>query len=87
MSEKCTNPYLPHLLLLHALAVVLAAATCGDAAWLFGGRAAGAPPEGCGLGLPGVYLAWMLVVAVLYPPCRWFASVKRRHGDGWLSYL
>jgi uncharacterized membrane protein len=38
-------------------------------------------------GLPVVYLAWLLVVATLYPVCRWFAAVKRRRSDWWLSYL
>jgi uncharacterized membrane protein len=79
--------YVAHLLLLHALAVVLAAATQGDITWLFGGAPVRARPGSYGLGLPGVYLAWLLVVAALYPPCRWFADVKRRRDDKWLSYL
>jgi cytochrome bd-type quinol oxidase subunit 2 len=54
---------------------------------VFGGLSIGAQPEGYGLSLPGVYLAWMLVVAALYLPCRWFADVKRRRADVWLSYL
>jgi uncharacterized membrane protein len=44
-------------------------------------------PQQWGFGLPVVYLAWVLVVATLYPACRWFAAVKRRRGDWWLSYL
>ena len=44
------------------------------------------PPQ-WGFGLPVVYLAWVLVVATLYPACRWFAAVKRRRSDWWLSYL
>lgn len=34
-----------------------------------------------------VYLVWILVVALLYPACRWFAGVKARRRDAWLSYL
>jgi hypothetical protein len=34
-----------------------------------------------------VYLVWALVVAMLYLPCRWFADLKRRRQDAWLSYL
>jgi uncharacterized membrane protein len=81
--------YVAHLLLLHTLAVVSAAAVLGDIAWLFGGLPIGAEakPEGYGLGLPGVYLLWILVVAALYLPCRWFAKLKRRRNDVWLSYL
>jgi uncharacterized membrane protein len=40
-----------------------------------------------GFDLPIVYLAWALVLAILYPACRWFAGVKRRRSDWWLSYL
>jgi uncharacterized membrane protein len=44
-------------------------------------------PQQWGFSLPVVYLAWILVVATLYPACRWFAAVKRRRSDWWLSYL
>jgi hypothetical protein len=44
-------------------------------------------PKGYGLGLPGVYAAWALVIAILYPYCRWVAGVKARRRDWWLSYL
>jgi uncharacterized membrane protein len=38
-------------------------------------------------GLPLLYLVWVLVIVLLYFPCRWFAGVKARHKKGWLSYL
>jgi uncharacterized membrane protein len=79
--------YVAHLLLVHAMAVVFAAAIHGDVAWLFGGLPIEAKSEDYGLGLPGVYLVWVLVVALLYLPCRWFAEVKRRRSERWLSYL
>ncbi len=44
-------------------------------------------PEGYGLPLPGVYAVWLLVIVLLYPFCRWFAGVKGRRKDWWLSYL
>lgn len=44
-------------------------------------------PQQWGFGLPVVYLTWVLVVATLYPACRWFAELKRRRSDWWLSYL
>ena len=47
----------------------------------------GSIPPNYGLSLPMVYLLWIGVVLVLYPPCRWFAGVKSRRRDVWLSYL
>jgi uncharacterized membrane protein len=44
------------------------------------------PPD-YGLSLPMVYVVWIAVVLVLYLPCRWFAGVKRRRRDAWLSYF
>lgn len=45
------------------------------------------PPADFGVGLAGSYVAWVLVMIALYPACRWFAGVKRRRRDWWLSYL
>ena len=44
-------------------------------------------PKGYGVPLPGVYAFWVVVLAVLYPFCRWVAGVKARRRDWWLSYL
>lgn len=38
-------------------------------------------------GLPLLYLVFVIVVAILYVPCRWFARVKARGSQRWLSYL
>ena len=42
---------------------------------------------GWGYNLFVVYVAWLLILAALYPAARWFADVKRRRRDWWLSYL
>lgn len=39
-----------------------------------------------GYSLIGVYIAWLAVLAALYPLASWFADVKRRRRDWWLSY-
>ena len=78
--------YVAHIFLIHALAVLMALATMGDAAWLFGGIPA-AKPAGYGLALPGVYAVWLLVIVALYPLCNWFADLKRRRSEWWWSYL
>jgi hypothetical protein len=70
--------YILHLYLIHALAVVLA--------WVRYGFASPAP-QGYGYGLPVVYLVWLAILMMLYPVCRWFAGVKKRRRDAWLSYL
>ena len=44
-------------------------------------------PPGYGQGLPVVYLMTAVTLALLYYPCRWFADVKRRRRDTWLSYF
>jgi uncharacterized membrane protein len=48
------------------------------------------PPEalkGAGFSLPVVYAFWLLGVLLIYPLCKWFAEVKKRRADWWLSYL
>jgi uncharacterized membrane protein len=47
----------------------------------------GAPPPNLGLRLWVVYLVWIAGVLLLYPLCKWFAGVKARRSDWWLSYL
>jgi uncharacterized membrane protein len=77
--------YMAHVLLIHVMAVALGVAQG------FGAR----PfftiffffPKGYGVGLPGVYALWAVVIVVLYPFCRWVAAVKARRRDWWLSYV
>ncbi len=80
-----------HLMLIHILAIVVCYARFGTAHWMFESPALDrypfTPPPGWGYPLPVVYAAWVTVVALLYAPCRWFASVKMRRRDWWLSYL
>ena len=42
---------------------------------------------GDGLPLWTVYVAWIAVLAIIYPLCRWWVHVKRTRHDWWLSYL
>jgi uncharacterized membrane protein len=46
-----------------------------------------APPVGVGFRLWVVYVCWGIGVLLLYPLCKWFAGVKARRRDRWLSYL
>ena len=77
--------YVPHFLLIHLIAVLLGMAQGFDARQFF--TIFFFFPKGYGVGLPGVYALWAVVVIVLYPFCRWVAAVKARRRDWWLSYV
>ena len=47
----------------------------------------GGTPPGIGFRLWVVYICWIVGVLLLYPLCKWFAGVKARRRDWWLSYL
>ena len=80
--------FLLHLYLIHGLAVLLALLSYGHAGFLFGSPPnADSYPQGYGSSLATVYVVWLVVVALSYPLCRWFAGVKRRRRDWWLAYL
>ena len=44
-------------------------------------------PEGFGTSLLGVYGIWIIVIVILYFPCRWYSKYKKTHDQWWLSYL
>jgi hypothetical protein len=77
--------YVIHLFVIHGLAVLFAFIKYGPA--LSQAFQNGRPPEDYGYNLGVVYLVWIGVVLALYPLCRWFANVKRRRKDAWLSYI
>jgi uncharacterized membrane protein len=79
--------FVAHLYLLHVLAIAAAGAFRQPVAWLTNGAVMLARPPGYGHGLPFVYVTWVTVVLALYPACRWYAGVRKRHPGGWLSYL
>ncbi|MGD0899835.1 MAG: heparan-alpha-glucosaminide N-acetyltransferase domain-containing protein [Thermoguttaceae bacterium] len=75
--------YLLHLFVIHALAVVFSLARYGRASWLFEYPSwnkdyADVYPEGYGYSLLVVYLVWVLVLAILYPCCRWYCAKRKR---------
>lgn len=83
--------YILHLFLIHALATVAfyvrghsfqeAIESAQKVPFLF-------VLPGEGLSLPGVYIVWIAVVAILYPICLWYDRYKTQHREHWwLSYL
>jgi hypothetical protein len=45
------------------------------------------PVPDMGFNLAVVYACWIGGVLLLYPLCKWFAGVKQRRKDWWLTYL
>jgi uncharacterized membrane protein len=86
--------FILHFYLIHALLVLMSYIRYGRGAsgFIFNPPPAMAGPAqlfpaGFGYGLGMVYIIWIGLVAVLYPLCIWFAGVKARRRDWWLSYL
>ena len=84
--------FLLHLFVIHALTFVFAMARYGTVGFLsnplpsLGGSAA-QYPAGFGYDLPYVYIVWLLVVGLMYLPCLYFAKLKERRKDWWLTYM
>ena len=78
--------FVMHIFVIHLLATAFALWQGGEASFL--GIDLSAYPPWYGTNLLGVYLAWVIVVALLYLPCRLYADFKRRRTDlKWPSYL
>lgn len=77
--------YILHLFLAHLAALVIGVLMGFPAAdfmkgfWAF--------PEGFSLGLTGAYLGTIIIVAGLYPVCKWYAGLKKRSSNPLLTYL
>lgn len=83
--------YVAHIYLVHALAIAANGAVGREVSPFFGYMMnVFVTPEnlvGLGFELPWVYVAWVLVVALLYFPCAYWAGLKKRRRVWWLSYL
>jgi uncharacterized membrane protein len=96
LSWKAANPlivfgrvplfyFVIHFYAAHAIASVMAGIRYSHGSIMFGPRSSFPPDFGYDLWV--VYLVWALLMVALYPLCRWFAGVKARRRDWWLSYL
>lgn len=83
--------FLLHIPLIHLIAVAVCYVCYGDTHWMFESPSISqfpiTHPPGWGFSLPIVYVLWVCVVCALYPFCRWFAAVRQRRSDAWLSYF
>jgi uncharacterized membrane protein len=83
--------YVLHFYLIHLLAVAACYIRFDNVGGMFRSPDLGhfpfTAPAGWAASLPVIYLLWAVVVVALYPLCRWYADIKRRRKDWWLSYL
>ncbi|MGH9629802.1 MAG: DUF1624 domain-containing protein [Bryobacteraceae bacterium] len=84
--------FIIHLYVIHALSFPLALLRYGEVAFLRNplpslGGSRDLYPADYGYDLWVVYALWLTVLVVLYPVCRWFARLKERRRDWWLSYV
>lgn len=89
--------YVLHIPLIHALALVVSLTRLGAVShWLFTNGVGPLtthpmgnppPPDAYTWSLGLLYLVWAVAIVILYPACRWFADVKARRRDAWLSFL
>ena len=83
--------YVLHFYLIHLLAVGVSYLRYGEISGTFRSPdlahfPMSMPPD-WNVGLPFIYLIWAAVVVALWPLCRWFANLRQRRRDWWLSYL
>lgn len=83
--------YLVHVYLIHILAIAANAAAGrnvdGMFNYLINVFTAPEKLEGLGFSLPWVYLAWISILVLLYPLCRWWQQMRARERKWWMSYL
>ena len=82
--------YILHIPTIHLAAIAVSLIRTGAVTpWMFANHPLnpGPAPEGYMWGLPLLYLVWAICIVILYFPCRWYAGVKARSKNPWLSYL
>jgi uncharacterized membrane protein len=80
--------YLLHIPLIHATALLvwrLRDGSAGEDRFATAPYVAMPPDQRWSLAL--LYLVFVLVVAALYPACRWYEGIKARHRHSWLRYI
>jgi uncharacterized membrane protein len=84
--------FLTHFLVIHILTIPFALVRYGHAGFLLSplpsvGGSMEVYPAHFGYPLGVVYALWAGVVVLMYPLCLWFARLKERRHDWWLSYF
>lgn len=83
--------YVLHFYLIHLLATASSYLRYGEVANMFRSPDLAhfpfTQPPGWGAPVNVIYLIWISVLLLMYPLCSWYARLKARRRDWWLSYL
>jgi uncharacterized membrane protein len=83
--------YLLHFFTIHVLAVIICYVRYREIHSMFQSPDLAhfpiTQPPGWGFTLPWVYLIWIAVVTAVYPLCCWYARLRQRSNNPWLSYF
>ena len=79
--------YVGHIFVAHLVAMGLALVQSGELRRVPIIHNPAAIPASHGVNLPGVYVAWAIVVILMYYPCLRFARLKETRRDWWIRYL
>lgn len=77
--------YASHIAVIHMTALVVALIRYGHAEWLYNGPGIfwdvtlPGHPADYGLSLPWVYFIALLVISILFLPCRWYTSLRKQN--------
>jgi uncharacterized membrane protein len=82
--------YVLHIPLIHVIALIVSQMRMGTIVpWLFENHpmGTGRAPAGYMWSVWQLYLVWLIVVALLYFACRWYARLKEQKRSPWMVYL
>jgi uncharacterized membrane protein len=79
--------YICHFYLIRAINVIVFFAIGYNSSQIVSATQRPFEPDALGFNLAGLYLVWMLVIFILYFPCRWYGKYKTTHKQWWLSYI
>ncbi|HWJ90738.1 MAG TPA: heparan-alpha-glucosaminide N-acetyltransferase domain-containing protein [Flavisolibacter sp.] len=80
--------FLVHWYIIHPIMFLIVFMQGYKSSDLVFGFSFGRPQGPSGLPLRGIYLLWIVVVALLYPLCKWYGKYKEAHREKkWLRYL
>jgi uncharacterized membrane protein len=79
--------YVGHIFVAHLVAMAIALVQSGQLRRVPIIHNPAAIPDSHGVGLPGVYLSWAIVVLLMYYPCLRFARLKETRREWYIRYL